>query len=215
MTPKSTPTDSFKYVGGELCLDFVNTVDWTETGTEEERLQGFTDLVRWGRGAGLLTPGEARRAAELATRDPEAADRAYRAALELRLVLKRTFTGLATRQRAAEARLGEFNGWLQDAVQGARIVAHGAGFEWTWPGFDEDPLGLLWPVVWSAAELLTSPEIERLKMCAGDRCGWLFVDRSRNRRRRWCEMAVCGNRAKARRHYARQRGDSFPGTTQD
>jgi predicted RNA-binding Zn ribbon-like protein len=208
VTPRATETSSFKYVAGEPCLDFVNTVDWTETGTEGERLHSFADVVRWARGAELLAPGEARRAADLAKRDPEAADRAYAAALELRRVLKRTFTGLATRQRAAEAPLGEFNGWLREAVKGLRVVARGPGFEWSWSAGEDDPMGVLWPVVWSAAGLLTSPEIRRLKLCAGDRCGWLFVDRSRNRRRRWCEMEVCGNRAKARRHYARQRRGS-------
>lgn len=63
---------------------------------------------------------------------------------------------------------------------------------------------MLWPVARSAAELLTSPDAQRVRECALRSCSWLFVDRSRNRRRRWCDMKTCGNRAKARRHYRRK-----------
>ena len=61
----------------------------------------------------------------------------------------------------------------------------------------------LWPVLRSAAALLTSDDIARIRECAAERCAWLFIDHSRNRSRRWCDMRDCGNRAKARRHYAR------------
>src|SRR5690606_34555848 len=64
---------------------------------------------------------------------------------------------------------------------------------------------VLWPVAVSAAELLTSADRERVKECAADTCNWLFLDMSRNRSRRWCDMKECGNRAKARRFYKRQR----------
>src|ERR671930_579256 len=63
---------------------------------------------------------------------------------------------------------------------------------------------VLAPVVWSAAELLTSGPLERVRECPGDdTCGWLFLDTSRNGSRRWCDMRTCGNRAKARRYYRR------------
>ncbi|HSH12932.1 MAG TPA: CGNR zinc finger domain-containing protein, partial [Desulfurivibrionaceae bacterium] len=86
----------------------------------------------------------------------------------------------------------------------ARLVPGEDHFEWGW----SDAGGLrrlLWPIVRSAAELLTSEKLERVGQCAGDSCGWLFLDTSRNRSRRWCEMEHCGNRAKARRHYRRQK----------
>ena len=63
----------------------------------------------------------------------------------------------------------------------------------------------LWPVLWAAAELLTSADRDRVRACASDPCRWLFLDLSRNRSRRWCSMEDCGNRAKARRHYARSK----------
>jgi predicted RNA-binding Zn ribbon-like protein len=63
---------------------------------------------------------------------------------------------------------------------------------------------LFWPVVQSAAEFLTSDDVRHLRACASPKCGWVFLDTSRNRRRRWCAMQVCGNRAKVRRFYARR-----------
>jgi predicted RNA-binding Zn ribbon-like protein len=64
---------------------------------------------------------------------------------------------------------------------------------------------MLWPVVRSAADLLTSERVVRVRECAAEDCAWLFVDTSRGPRRKWCDMSTCGNRAKARRYYARHR----------
>jgi len=76
-------------------------------------------------------------------------------------------------------------------------------FVWAWRRSPRPDLNrVLWLVVWTAAELLTSSEIERIRRCAGSGCAWLFIDRSKNQTRRWCDMSVCGNRIKARRHYA-------------
>ena len=96
---------------------------------------------------------------------------------------------------------------------GRRLALHAAGgwsdrFTWTWL---DEPLSLdtpLWPVARSAAELLTSSELSALRLCASDRCAWLFLDTSRNGSRRWCSMRTCGNRAKARRHHARVRASA-------
>jgi predicted RNA-binding Zn ribbon-like protein len=67
---------------------------------------------------------------------------------------------------------------------------------------------IFWPITRSAAELLTSADIDRVRECDGRGCGWLFLDTSKAGRRRWCSMAICGNRAKARRH--RETRDLFP-----
>ena len=60
----------------------------------------------------------------------------------------------------------------------------------------------------SALKLVASPDTERLKICPN--CEWLFLDRSKNRSRTWCDMAVCGNRAKARLHYQKKRKGETP-----
>jgi predicted RNA-binding Zn ribbon-like protein len=107
--------------------------------------------------------------------------------------------------------LRQFNAMLAQAQgrlfvdQSSRATGEPA-FAWRWRGMGDDPAAMLWPVLRAAAELLTSPESMRLHVCAGEDCGWMYVDRSRNGLRRWCEMRTCGNVAKARRHYQRAKG---------
>jgi predicted RNA-binding Zn ribbon-like protein len=77
-------------------------------------------------------------------------------------------------------------------------------FSFTWqdlPALDQ----MLWPIVRSTADLLTSGELERVRQCPGEECGWLFLDASRSGRRQWCDMAECGNLAKVRRFRERAR----------
>jgi len=79
-------------------------------------------------------------------------------------------------------------------------LAFSAGrFQLAWPANPDALDQVLWPVVRSAAELLTGDELPRVAQCAGELCGWLFLDTTRNRSRRWCDMADCGNLAKVRR----------------
>jgi predicted RNA-binding Zn ribbon-like protein len=74
-----------------------------------------------------------------------------------------------------------------------------------WSGLEESLEGPMWPVAWEAFQLLVSPDAERLRVCGGENCGWVYVDRSRNGLRRWCEMETCGTTAKNRRRGRRPR----------
>jgi predicted RNA-binding Zn ribbon-like protein len=96
------------------------------------------------------------------------------------------------------------NAGLSQSLGQARLHAGPTGFTWGWADNPGALDRLLWPVMQSAAELLTSDLVARVGECQDDRgCGWLFIDTSRNRSRRWCSMGGCGNRAKAHRHYQR------------
>lgn len=97
------------------------------------------------------------------------------------------------------------DGALPAALGRLRLVPGRKRFTWDWAGDVEALDRVLWPVVRSAAELLTSGDLDRVRRCAGDDCAWLFLDRSRNGSRRWCDMTVCGNRSKVRRFYRRGR----------
>ena len=111
------------------------------------------------------------------------------------------FEVFAARARGAPPPAGALrtlNKELPTALARLRLVAGGGGYRTEWE--DKDALDrMLWPVVRSVAELLTSDDLDRVRECAADNCAWLFLDRSKNRSRRWCDMAVCGNRAKVRR----------------
>jgi predicted RNA-binding Zn ribbon-like protein len=190
-------------LGGELCLDFVNTIEPRGVDQPQEFLVTYSDLVAWSHHVGVVTAAEAECLLHAAAaRQPEA-EAVHRRAIALRETLYRVLLSIVE-ARPAEARdLEQLNAALSPALSRLRIVPLEEGFAWGWHGGDRVLDQLLWPIVRSAAELLTNGPLDRLKQCAG--CRWLFLDGSRNRTRRWCEMRVCGNRAKARRHYERQR----------
>jgi predicted RNA-binding Zn ribbon-like protein len=203
-------------VGGSPALDLVNTVNWTERGLERERLASYEDLVRWSELAGAITPEAARRIRAAAGRNPRGARLALARAHAVRDTLQRLFAAVANGRSPDPEALRQFNTMLAQAQgrlfvdQGPRTTGEPA-FAWRWRGMGEDPSAMLWPVLCSAAELLTSTEAARVRMCAGQDCGWMYVDRSRNGLRRWCEMRTCGNVAKARRHYQRVRSERESG----
>lgn len=94
---------------------------------------------------------------------------------------------------------------LADAAPHREVARDGEGFSWRWRAPVSSLEAPLWPILQSAADLLTSADLARLRQCNGHNCTWLFLDRSKNKSRRWCDMQICGNRAKSRRHYARTR----------
>ena len=200
---KTEESPEFELSGGALCLDFANTIG-DRPRCSEEKLGGYADLLRWGHQTEILTTGERRRLERLARRDPSAADRVFGHAIALRETIYRIFAQLACGEAPATEDLESLNSRLPEALGRLEIRRQEEGFDWRWGGPPEALDRLLWPVVRSAAELLTSREASRVCECASETCSWLFVDRSRNHRRRWCDMATCGNRAKARRHYRRR-----------
>ena len=101
--------------------------------------------------------------------------------------------------------LSALNAALREASARLEVAPSAGGFEWTWV-LDEDELDrVLWPIVGSAANLLTSAELGRVRQCARRGCDWLFVDLSKNQSRRWCSMELCGSRVKSRRYYRRRK----------
>jgi predicted RNA-binding Zn ribbon-like protein len=194
----------FDFSGGALCLDFANTVG-DRPRNREEHLNDWRDLVAWGFQAGLLSAGQAAVLRAAAAKDARASEKALARAKALREALFRIFAELAAGRRAAPADVETLNAHLASAMPHARIQARDAGFGWTWAERKPTLDRLLWPVVRSAAEMLVSPEHVCLRECASDVCSWLFIDHSPTQRRRWCSMKTCGNRAKARAFYARQR----------
>lgn len=194
----------FELTGGHLCLDLANTVDNRPTPEPRELLPRYEDLVAWGVQAGAIRGSTAEALRRAARRRPRAAARALTRARRVREVIFCVFSALAGRRVPPPAAIGQLNAALPAALAARHVDRRGGRFAWGWPEHDPPDLDrVLWPGVVSAAELLTSEDLDRVRECAGDRCAWLFLDRSKNRSRRWCDMTVCGNRRKARRHRAR------------
>lgn len=204
------PAPAFKFVAGKLCLDFLNTVsgrlpnpragkrDYVDL-IETERLVGFADLALWARDSEVLTAKEAADLGADAGDAPAAASRVLVRALLLREAMYRIFKAAVERWVPGPADLKVLNRELSLARSHEQIAVIAGGFDWVWSREGAGLDRVLWPVVRSAVDLLTSPELDRVAQCGGEDCHWLFLDTSRNRSRRWCAMAECGNRAKVRR----------------
>jgi predicted RNA-binding Zn ribbon-like protein len=188
-------------VGGHLALDFANTVDDPEGPARHDHAGSYPELVAWATRIGLLTRAEAGRLRRAATDRPDEAASVLRRAHELRRTLNAVFTEVATGGPAPRhwSRLRPF---VVEAYRQADLVAGpGRSYRFEWRGTDRLD-AVLWPVARAAADLLASPDLRRIKRCAG--CPWLFLDQSRNGSRRWCSMDDCGKNAKMRRYVARR-----------
>lgn len=194
----------FDFSGGQLSLDFANTVSGSRA-RPTDRLVTYSDLLSWGRQAGVLTIRAGQRLGQAAGRRREDAAKTLADAVGFRETLFRLFAGVIHGQPPDSGDLAVLNAALSKAMARSRLVRTPGGLSWGWT---EDPEALdqmLWPVARSAADLLVSPELQRIRKCAGTNCDWLFMDMSKNHSRRWCDMRECGNRAKARRYYERHR----------
>jgi predicted RNA-binding Zn ribbon-like protein len=205
----SHPDLPFEYLGGNSALDLVNTADWTSRGPEQDRLSDYDRLTRWAEGAGLVPAKAGAALRARAKAHPGDAESAYRSALRARAVLERLFGAIA-RGEAPHDALDDFNALLARALRPMRVVPpkkgrRATGMQLGWEDLGASLDSVIWPAVWSGAELLVSDDAERIRVCGGVNCGWMYVDRSRNGLRRWCSMGTCGTREKSRRRYQRTR----------
>lgn len=191
--------------GGCACFNFANTVGGRRPDCPREYLNSYGDLLAWSRHAGLLSETQVDHLAGEAERRPAEAALVLAEAITLREAIYRIFSATARAESAPAEDLSLLNSTLSKALARLQVRPDPPGFSWYWLTADSALGAMLWPVARSAAELLTSADLTRVRECAGDVCSWLFLDTSRNHTRRWCDMRDCGNRAKARRHYARSR----------
>ena len=191
-------------VGGALAVDFVNTADSaTPDGPiTDDHIADFELLIAWTQRAKMISPSRADRLLRRARRSPTDAQKVHREAIHLRDALYELLRSSATGRSPQRMTLEKLRELERNALRHAQLRWAEDRWAWTWT-FGEDPRCVLWPITHSATELLTSAAVRRLKLCNG--CRWLFLDTSKNDSRRWCTMAGCGNRAKARRFAARRR----------
>ncbi len=207
MAATATDPKTLQVKSGWLCLDFANTADWHASEHPQEQLNSYVDFAEWAREVGLLSDRQAGRLKREAEQRADDAAVVLNRAIALREALYRIFSAMAHGLAPKTADLDILNGAITEALTRSRIVQVADGFAWGWNDAGDALDQMLWPVARSAADLLTEPDqLSRVGKCADDRgCGWLFVDTSRNRSRRWCDIKDCGNRAKQRRHYQRMR----------
>jgi len=192
-------------VGGDPALDFVNTLGGLREGPwDDEWLLDYRHLVVWLSHARLVPGPAVTRLLDRARAEPAESRRAHAAALILREAMYRVFAAQANHARPATDDLGALANAYREALANARLDGGHQRIDWVWE--TDDPRQALWLPAHAGIELLRSTRLARLSQCHN--CRWLFLDASKNHSRRWCSMETCGNAAKARRHYHRQKGES-------
>ena len=194
---RSDPDYTFNFCGNHLAIDFTNTVG-DRGGDRGEHLNTFGDIVAWAEARGVISRSAAAALRQKANADPDGATRAWRSALAFREALYNVIAAASSNRRARPADLAVVNEHVGDTFKEAALAQSGERFsletraeEWL------DPV--LRPVTRAAVDLLTSDELTKVGRCADDDCAWLFLDTTRSRTRRWCDMRSCGNRNKVRR----------------
>ncbi|MEM1400371.1 MAG: ABATE domain-containing protein [Pseudomonadota bacterium] len=197
---------NIKRVGGSLALDFANSIDWRLSDQPYDWLRGYGDILAWARATGCITAAQKTTLGKLAKDRPSKAAAIYSKAIDLREAIDRIGRSVASDAPLVNGDLDTLNDALGQSPARTQLLRSRGGFHWFMP--KTDLTTPLWPVCWSAADLFAGDDRNRIKVCAGEDCGWLFIDRSRNLARRWCSMSDCGNRDKARRFYARHKAPS-------
>jgi predicted RNA-binding Zn ribbon-like protein len=197
-------------MGGAVCLDFVNTLDDRFSAEPKELLEQYVDLARFAEDTGILGDAQMDRLMTRSMQRPEEARRALGSAVQLREAISEIFYALARKKPVPAASLVILNQHVQAAAQHLGLAAGRRHFEWKFESDSYDLFAPLWPIARDAAELLASERLEYVRACASKTCEWLFLDESKNHRRRWCDMTKCGNRAKVRRFYTRKKKSAVP-----
>lgn len=195
----------FEFTAGALCLDFANTIHDSRAEDNTDELRAIGDLLQWAKEAGLVSVADHERLATLYARNSREAAAALAAGIATRDLMLRIFGGPANGRPVSSARLSELNAALGHTAGRPRVHRHAGRTEMQWESVSDGLERILFAVLTSAAQLLASDRVGRIRECASADCTWLFVDETRNHSRRWCDMSSCGNRMKARRHYERSK----------
>jgi predicted RNA-binding Zn ribbon-like protein len=199
----SASSGRFLFIGGRLCVDFANTVYQTPAGT----LGGFDDVVAFLEASGAISHGEGRRLRTLARERPRRGATAFARALALREMLRALLAALAAGQPVRRQWVERVNVILRSDLGYPQLIAREGGWSLATVVSRGDPVAVLVPIARSAVELIEKGRGSPLRRCARPECVLYFFDASRTGRRRWCSMAVCGNRMKVAAYARRRRAE--------
>jgi predicted RNA-binding Zn ribbon-like protein len=207
--PETAPV-SFELCAGHPALDFVNSLDDRfDSAGSKDLLTDYGALLRFGGETGLLSLPQARELARAVR--PAAGARVLRSARELREAMAAVLYAEADQRVPAAADIEMLERRLHEAQRPRHLQwatadsgTH-ASLQWQWATDQVTAAGFpVWVIAQAATQLMLSDALERVRACEADSCRWLFLDTSKNHTRRWCNMKICGNRAKARRFQERR-----------
>lgn len=194
---------SLALVGGELALDFTNTASGRGVSTHRDHLLSAADIVAWARHANAIHSDDADWLATATRRDKDLGRELLEAALALREDIHTIVSDVAAESPAPPKIVESLTRTHARALARAKLTRFGAHYAWSWSVASSPIEAVLGPISLSALTILCQADLTRVKQCQGEKCGWLFLDTTKNKSRRWCEMEICGNRAKQKRFGAK------------
>lgn len=189
--------------GGCLCLDFINTVHSRTVAEPFEYLSGYGELLDWSVKVEILTLSERKELESISGENREKANKVLADLIDTREFLYALFFPMAQNKIPDDSIQGQFNKLLTETMSQVELyVSDNLEARQHWKN-KADLKFPLYPVIKSAYDLLNANTPERIKEC--DACGWLFLDKSKNKSRKWCSMESCGSNVKAKRYYHRKK----------
>ena len=203
--PAASRAGSLTLVGGDLAFDFANTSSGRGWPNRQEHLRSAQNVVDWAQHAKMLGAADAEWLRAAVSADRSLARRVLRRALALRENIYAIAVEVTSGRPAPLAGVEALARTHAACLACAKLSPFEGRYVWSWAPRENAAEAVLGPIALSALTILTQGDLSRIKQCQGEKCGWLFFDTTKNKSRRWCEMEICGNRAKQRRHSARAR----------
>jgi predicted RNA-binding Zn ribbon-like protein len=201
---RSEPDYRFDFCGGQLAIDFTNTVG-DRGSISQEHFATIGDIAAWAEARQIVDRTTLQELRRWVQAHASAARREYVRALEVREALYRTFLAVASNRPVGDHDLDLVNREVSLTNCRTHLSFEDGQFTLSSAGRHDNPVDeILEPILRAAVSLMTSGELRNVRVCADPACAWLFLDTSRNRSRRWCDMRACGNRQKIRRFRARR-----------
>lgn len=199
-------------VAGKLALDFANTESGRSGAEHLDHLQTAGDLVAWAVHSRIIGGKDAALARRIIKDQNRLARRLIAHGRFLRETIYQIGSSVAAGKLPAENQMRRLTAVHAEFLAAATLSPNGNNYGWAWRSKTELIEAILGPITLSALNLLTDADFSRIKQCRGNHCGWLFFDSTKNKSRQWCDMRVCGNRAKASalRARARQKNQELP-----
>lgn len=196
-------------VGGDLAVDLANTV----TARDQEPadwLDSYAALLQWAKEAGRFAKSDLKQLDDAARRAPTRASAALARCKALREAICAVLYAMAAGRKPGQDSITAIDKARIAASKAAKLMPRQSRLQIHWSA-ETSGLDLITHVVAAhAVELLKDDRLARLRVCGGTYCGWLFIDTSKSGLRRWCDMATCGNAAKARTFQQNRRKSTRP-----
>jgi predicted RNA-binding Zn ribbon-like protein len=196
---------SLDLIADDLALNFANTESGRGFRSHQNHFREAANVAEWLRHAKALPVEETDWLQTRVAERPDLARDLLATAVALRDAVHDIGVALGHRAKPPEAALASLSALHARCVARAELAPGVESCRWQWSVRASPVEAALGPIALAAVRLFTEGDFARIRECGGHACGWLFYDRSKNNRRRWCEMEVCGNRAKQRRLAARRR----------